>query len=49
MKLLLVYPAWPKLEHQTEFNLPPHGPVVFAAALPPGPSALRTQAESLIK
>jgi len=36
VKLLLVYPAWPKLEHQTEFHLPPHGPVVFAAALPPG-------------
>ncbi len=36
MKLLLVYPRWPKLAHQTEFHLPPHGPVVFAASLPPG-------------
>jgi radical SAM superfamily enzyme YgiQ (UPF0313 family) len=35
MRMLLVYPSWPKLEHQTEFHLPPHGPVVFAAALPP--------------
>jgi radical SAM superfamily enzyme YgiQ (UPF0313 family) len=35
MKLKLIYPSWPKLERQTEFHLPPHGPVVFAAALPP--------------
>ncbi len=35
MKLTLVYPRWPKLMRQTEFHLPPHGPVVFAAALPP--------------
>ena len=34
MKIQLVYPSWPKLEKQTEFHLPPHGPVVFAAALP---------------
>ena len=34
MKIKLVYPRWPKLKHQPEFNLPPHGPVVFAAALP---------------
>lgn len=34
MNFLLVYPAWPKLEHQTEFHLPPHGPVVMAAAIP---------------
>lgn len=34
MKLKLIYPHWPKLEEQTEFHLPPHGPVVFAAALP---------------
>lgn len=34
MKIQLVYPTWPKLEKQTEFHLPPHGPVVFAAALP---------------
>ena len=35
MKLKLIYPRWPKLRHQTEFHLPPHGPVCFAAALPP--------------
>jgi radical SAM superfamily enzyme YgiQ (UPF0313 family) len=34
MKILLIYPRWPKLDRQTEFHLPPHGPVVFAAALP---------------
>lgn len=34
MKLQLIYPSWPKLENQTEFHLPPHGPVVMAAALP---------------
>jgi radical SAM superfamily enzyme YgiQ (UPF0313 family) len=34
MKIQLVYPTWPKLEKQTVFHLPPHGPVVFAAALP---------------
>jgi radical SAM superfamily enzyme YgiQ (UPF0313 family) len=31
----LVYPSWPKLKGQTEFHLPPHGPVVFAAEGPP--------------
>ncbi len=34
MKIKLIYPRWPKLTGQTEFHLPPHGPVVFAAALP---------------
>ncbi len=34
MKFRLIYPKWKKLERQTQFNLPPHGPVVFAAALP---------------
>jgi radical SAM superfamily enzyme YgiQ (UPF0313 family) len=34
MRLKLIYPRWPKLMGQTEFHLPPHGPVVFAAALP---------------
>ncbi|MBN2644660.1 MAG: cobalamin-dependent protein, partial [Desulfuromonadaceae bacterium] len=34
MKLKLVYPRWAKLERQTEFHLPPHGPVVFAATVP---------------
>jgi radical SAM superfamily enzyme YgiQ (UPF0313 family) len=35
MKLKLIYPKWKKLEGQTVFNLPPHGPAVFAGALPP--------------
>lgn len=34
MKFKLIYPKWKKLERQTEFHLPPHGPVVFAATLP---------------
>ncbi len=34
MKIQLVFAAWPKLEKQTEFHLPPHGAVVFAASLP---------------
>jgi radical SAM superfamily enzyme YgiQ (UPF0313 family) len=34
VKIHLVYPKWPKLKHQPDFNLPPHGPVCFAAALP---------------
>ncbi|MDR1847150.1 MAG: radical SAM protein [Bacteroidales bacterium] len=34
MKALLIYPRWNKLPGQTTFNLPPHGPVAFAAALP---------------
>ncbi len=34
MRLHLIYPSWRKLERQTEFHLPPHGPVVFAAAVP---------------
>ena len=34
MKIKLIYPKWAKLARQTEFHLPPHGPVVFAAALP---------------
>ncbi|OGV53123.1 MAG: radical SAM protein [Lentisphaerae bacterium GWF2_44_16] len=34
MNLKLIYPSWRKLERQTPFNLPPHGPVVFAATLP---------------
>ncbi|MCL2808794.1 MAG: cobalamin-dependent protein [Treponema sp.] len=36
MKIKLIYPKWNKLPGQTTFNLPPHGPVVFAAALPAG-------------
>ena len=34
MRMKLIYPRWAKLERQTEFHLPPHGPVVFAASLP---------------
>jgi len=34
MKFKLIYPKWEKLEGQNTFNLPPHGPVVFAATLP---------------
>jgi radical SAM superfamily enzyme YgiQ (UPF0313 family) len=35
MKFKLIYPKWKKLDKQTEFHLPPHGPVVFAATIPP--------------
>ncbi len=35
MNLKIIYPKWEKLEHQPKFNLPPHGPVVFAAELDP--------------
>jgi radical SAM superfamily enzyme YgiQ (UPF0313 family) len=35
VKFRLIYPKWSKLSGQTEFHLPPHGPVVFAASLPP--------------
>ncbi len=34
MKMQLIYPIWPKLKKQTQFHLPPHGPVVFAATVP---------------
>lgn len=34
MKFKLIYPQWEKLDRQTRFQLPPHGPVVFAAAVP---------------
>ena len=34
MKFKLIYPKWAKLGRQSEFHLPPHGPVVFAASLP---------------
>jgi radical SAM superfamily enzyme YgiQ (UPF0313 family) len=34
MKMKLIYPRWPKLDRQTEFHLPPHGPSVFAATVP---------------
>ena len=32
--LLLIYPKWPKIPEQTEFHLPPHGPVCLAATIP---------------
>ncbi len=35
MKLKLIFPRWPRMPNQPEFHLPPHGPLVFAAALPP--------------
>jgi len=34
VKIKLIYPKWPKLKNQPEFNLPPHGPICFAATLP---------------
>ena len=34
MKTKLIYPKWPRLRHQPEFHLPPHGPICFAAAVP---------------
>ena len=34
MKVRIIYAKWPKLRFQPEFHLPPHGPVVFASALP---------------
>lgn len=35
MRIRIIYPRWRKLEGQTSFHLPPHGPVVMAAELPP--------------
>ena len=34
MNIKLIYPRWPKLDRQTEFHLPPHGPICFAATVP---------------
>lgn len=34
MKIKLIYPKWPKLDRQTDFHLPPHGPICFAATVP---------------
>ncbi|MDF1614724.1 B12-binding domain-containing radical SAM protein [Desulfurivibrio dismutans] len=34
MRIALVYPKWDKIPEQTEFHLPPHGPVCVAAAIP---------------
>jgi radical SAM superfamily enzyme YgiQ (UPF0313 family) len=36
MNITIIYPKWNKLKYQTEFHLPPHGPVTFAAAIPEG-------------
>lgn len=33
-KITLVYPKWDKIPEQTEFHLPPHGPVCVAASVP---------------
>ncbi|MDH3360465.1 MAG: radical SAM protein, partial [Desulfobulbaceae bacterium] len=33
-KVILVYPKWNKIPEQTEFHLPPHGPVCVAASMP---------------
>ena len=33
-RLTLIYPSWPKIPEQTEFHLPPHGPVCVAAEIP---------------
>ena len=42
MKFRIIYPKWQKLKEQTPFFLPPHGPVVMAAALPDYVSPLFT-------
>jgi len=34
MQAKLIYAKWPKLKYQPQYFLPPHGPVVMAAALP---------------
>jgi radical SAM superfamily enzyme YgiQ (UPF0313 family) len=34
VNFLLIFPKWQKLKFQTNFTLPPHAPVVVAAALP---------------
>ncbi|MFU8818408.1 MAG: B12-binding domain-containing radical SAM protein [Desulfurivibrio sp.] len=34
MQITLVYPKWHKIPEQTEFHLPPHGPVCVAASIP---------------
>jgi len=35
LKFHIIYPKWPKLEYQTEFNLPPLGVITAAASVPP--------------
>ncbi|PXF58502.1 MAG: hypothetical protein C4B58_06485 [Deltaproteobacteria bacterium] len=34
LHLTIIYPHWSKLPEQTEFHLPPHGPVCLAASIP---------------
>jgi radical SAM superfamily enzyme YgiQ (UPF0313 family) len=34
LKITLIYPRWSKIPEQTEFHLPPHGPVCVAASVP---------------
>lgn len=34
LKVTLIYPKWDKIPEQTEFHLPPHGPVCVAASIP---------------
>ncbi len=34
LKIKLIYPTWNKIPEQTEFHLPPHGPVCVAASIP---------------
>ena len=33
-KVTLIYPRWQKIPEQTEFHLPPHGPICVAASVP---------------
>jgi radical SAM superfamily enzyme YgiQ (UPF0313 family) len=33
-KVTIIYPKWNKIPEQTEFHLPPHGPVCLAASIP---------------
>jgi radical SAM superfamily enzyme YgiQ (UPF0313 family) len=34
LTVTLLYPKWDKISEQTEFHLPPHGPVCVAASIP---------------
>lgn len=34
MKVTIIYPLWNKIPEQTEFHLPPHGPICLAASIP---------------
>jgi len=36
LKFHIIYPRWPKLKYQTEFNLPPLGVITAAASVPEG-------------